>query len=268
MNFTRGTVFVDNSITNTTTNPPSNNYYGYGLKNLVSELVNNVPGLSIQTVTTSTTSVYNVTLNYKGLLFGIRNNGNQIYIKVGSLESRAQYLYSIMCKGTVTFMYSEEGVMSFSMTPLDKTYNGISWTVSIIPIEFKLSDGTTKELFWFKDVMISDSRIGNIPQFAGTGSYLHTLLIDPDSQIQYSFSIAGDDNTPVTQANGKSVAVPATFSNSYGEVVSYNIKGSSPMYYIYPGVASTLKAYYPGTHVVYIGNVPYIGIDYELFVRT
>lgn len=260
MNFTRGVVYVDNSSLS------SNR--GTGLKNLIDTVVNNIPGLSIQTVTTSTTDVYNVTLSYKGLLFSIRNSSNKIYTKVGSNESYAQYLYSIMTRGTVAFMYSDEGVMSFSMTPLDESYNGESWTVSIIPIEFKLSDGITKELFWFRDAFVSDHKIGNIPQFTGTGSYLHNLLIDPDSQIQYSFSVAGKDTAPVIQAKGKSVAVPATFTNSYGEVVSYNIKGSSPIYYIYPGVVDTLKDKYPGTHVVYIGNVPYIGIDYECFIRT
>lgn len=260
MNFTRGMVYVDNSLVG--------HNYGTGLKNLIDTVVNNIPGLSIQTVTTSTTAVYNVTLSYKGLLFSIRNSSNQIYTKVGSKESHAQYLYPVMVRSTVAFMYSDEGVMSFSMTPLDENYNGISWTVSIIPIEFKLSDGTTKELFWFRNVAVSDHKIGNIPQFTGTGSYLHNLLIDPDSQIQYSFSVAGKDTAPVIQAKGKSVAVPATFTNSYGEVVSYNIKGSSPIYYIYPGVVDTLKDMYPGTHVVYIGNVPYIGIDYECFIRT
>lgn len=258
MNFTRGAVYVNNLGVE----------YGTGLKNLIDTVVDNIPGLSIQTVTTSTTSKYNATLNYKGLLFSIRNSAEQIYTKVGSKESSYQYLYSLNHRGTVTFMYSEEGVMSFSMTPLDQSYNGSSWTVSIIPIEFKLSDGTTKELFWFRDAMISDYKIGNIPRFIGTGSYIHNLLIDPDSQIQYSFSISGADTAPVVQAKGKSVAVPATFSNSYGEVVSYNIKGSSPIYFIYPGVVETLKAHYPGTQVIYIGNVSYIGIGYEYFVRT
>lgn len=260
MNFTRGVVYVDNS--------GLSSKRGTGLKNLIDTVVNNIPGLSIQTVTTNTTAVYDVTLSYKGLLFSVRNNGTQIYTKVGSTESYAQYLYSIITRGTVAFMYSDEGVMSFSMTPLDENYNGTSWTVSITPIEFKLSDGITKELFWFRDALVSDHRIGNIPQFTGTGSHLHNLLIDPDSQIQYSFSVAGKDTAPVIQAKGKSVAVPATFTNSYGEVVSYNIKGSSPLYYIYPGVVDTLKDMYPGTHVVYIGNVPYIGIDYECFIRT
>lgn len=260
MNFTRGVVYVDNSHMGDTR--------GTGLKNLIEAVVNNIPGLSIQTVTTSTSSIYNVTLSYKGLLFSVRNSSAQIYTKVGSSESYAQYLYSIITRGTVAFMYSDEGIMSFSMTPLDTSYNGASWTVSIIPIEFKLSDGTTKELFWFIDAMLSDNRLGNIPQFVGSGSVIHSYLIDPDSQIQYSFSIAGEDNKPVTQAKGKSVAVPATFTNSYGEVVSYNVKGSSPMYYIYPGIAGTLKNQYPGTHVVYIGNVAYIGISYQLFIRT
>nr|DAF58419.1 MAG TPA: hypothetical protein [Siphoviridae sp. ctL7J9] len=258
MNFTRGAVYVDNR----------NVAYGDGLKNLIAVVVNNIPGLSIQTVTTSTAYEYNATLNYKGLLFSIRNSSNKIYTKVGSVETSYRYLYSTHLRGTVTFMYSEEGIMSFSMTPLDQDYNGESWTVSIIPIEFKLSDGTTKELFWFKDAMVSEGKIGNIPRFIGAGSYLHNLLIDPDSQIQYSFSISGADAAPVVQAKGKSVAVPATFSNSYGEVVSYNIKGSSPIYFIYPGVVDTLKSSYPGTQVIYIGNVPYIGIDYEYFVRT
>lgn len=258
MNFTRGVVYVNNLGAE----------YGTGLKNLIDTVVNNILGLSIQTVTTSTTSVYNATLNYKGLLFSIRNSTNKIYTKVGSTETYSQYLYSVNHRSTVTFMYSEEGVMSFSITSLDINYTGASWTVSIIPIEFKLSDGTTKELFWFRDAMVPDYKIGNIPRFISTGESLHDLLIDPDSQISYSFSISGADIAPVVQAKGKSVAVPATFSNSYGEVVSYNIKGSSPIYFIYPGVTETLKSFYSGTHVVYIGNVPYIGIGYEYFIRT
>lgn len=257
MNFTRGAVYVDNY----------NVAYGQGLKNLIAAAVDNIPGLSIQTVTTDSTDKYEVTLNYKGLLFSIRNSRSTFYIKVGSNESYGDFL-PMSHKSVVAFMYSEEGVMSFSMTALNSTnYNGAG-IVSIIPVEFKLSDGTTKELFWFKSTYTYNDKIGNIPQFAGRGSLPQNLLIDPDSQIQYSFSIAGADAAPVTEAKGKSVAVPATFSNSYGEVVSYNIKGSSPMYYIYPGASDTLKNYYPGTQVVYIGNVAYIGIDYTLFIRT
>ena len=259
MNFTRGVVYVANRGA----------HYGIGLKNLIDAAVSNIPGLSIQTVTTSTDSTYNVTLSYKGLLFSVRNSSDhKIYTKVGSVESYSQYLYCIDFNGTVTFMYSDEGAMTFSMTSLDADYIGSSWVVSIIPIEFKLSDGTTKELFWFRDAMVPDYQLGNIPQFIALGSVIHNYLIDPDSQTQYSFSIAGADKYPVTHAKGKAVAVPATFTTSYGEVVSYNVKGSSPMYYIYPGVAINLKAYYAGTHVVYIGNVPYIGISYELFIRT
>ena len=257
MNFTRGAVYVNNY----------NVSYGQGLKNLITAAVNNIPGLSIQTVTTDSTDTYEATLNYKGLLFSIRNSRSTFYIKVGSNESYGDF-YPMSHKSVVAFMYSEEGVMSFSMTALDTTHYNGAGIVSIIPVEFKLSDGTTKELFWFKSTHSNNDKMGNIPQFAGRGSLSQNLLIDPDSQIQYSFSIAGEDAVPVTEAKGKSVAVPATFSNSYGEVVSYNVKGSSPMYYIYPGASDTLKNYYPGTQVVYIGNVSYIGIDYTLFIRT
>lgn len=259
MNFTKGMVYVNNLGAS----------YGAGLKNLIDIVVNNIPELSIQTVTTNTTATYNVTLSYKGLLFSVRNSGDhKIYTKVGTVESYSQYLYPIDNKGTVTFMYSDEGVMNFSITPLSVDFNGSSWAVSIIPIEFKLSDNTTKELFWFRDAMLSDNKLGNIPQFIGSGSIIHSYLIDPDSQIQYSFSIAGADKYPVTQAKGKSVAVPATFTNSYGEVVSYNVKGSSPIYYIYPGIVDTLKILHPGTQIVQVGNVAYIGIGYEYFIRT
>lgn len=257
MNFTRGIVYVNNN----------NVAYATGLKNLIGAAVNNIPGLSIQTVTVDSSSKYEVTLNYKGLLFSIRNNSTTYYIKVGTEEQGADF-YPMFHKSVVSFMYSEEGIMSFSMTALDATAYSSGCIISIIPVEFKLSDGTTKELFWFKSVYSYSDRIGNIPQIAGRGSFAQNLLIDPDSQIQYSFSIAGADTGPVTEAKGKSVAVPATFSNSYGEVVSYNIKGSSPMYYIYPGSMDALKAYYPGTQVVYVGNVPYIGIGYDLFIRT
>lgn len=257
MNFTRGAVYVNNY----------NVAYGQGLKNLITAAVNNIPGLSIQTVTTDSTSTYEVTLNYKGLLFMVRNRNYNFYIKVGSNEASGDF-YPMYHKSVVAFMYSEEGVMSFSMTSLDMTHYNGAGIISIIPVEFKLSDGTTKELFWFKSTHSYDDKIGNIPQFAGRGSISQNLLIDPDSQIQYSFSIAGADAVPVTEAKGKSVAVPATFSNSYGEVVSYNIKGSSPMYFIYPGASDTLKNYYPGTQVIYIGNVAYIGIGYDLFIRT
>ena len=257
MNFTRGAVYVNNQNTN----------YAQGLKNLITAAVNNIPGLSIQTVTTDSTSIYEVTLNYKGLLFMVRNRSSTFYIKVGSNETGGDF-YPMSHKSVVAFMYSEEGVMSFSMTSLDMTHYNGAGIISIIPVEFKLSDGTTKELFWFKSTHSYNDKIGNIPQFVGRESVSQNLLIDPDSQIQYSFSIAGADAAPVTQAKGKSVAVPATFSNSYGEVVSYNIKGSSPMYFIYPGASDTLKNYYPGTQVVYVGNVPYIGIDYALFIRT
>lgn len=259
MNFTRGVVHVNNSLIS--------GEYGNGLKNLIAAAVNNIPGLSIQTVTTSTTYVYDATLNYKGFIFGIRNKSNTIYIKVGSTEY-SRTCHPLYQESTVTFMYSEEGVMSFSMTSLQYDVNYGCVIVSIIPIEFNLSDGTTKELFWFRTFYICNGPIGNIPLLASTDSTSISLLIDPDSQIHYSFSIAGKNATPVTLAKGKSVAVPATFTNSYGEVVSYNIKGSSPIYYIYPGVTNTLKAYYPGTQVVYIGNVPYIGIAYEYFIRT
>nr|DAH42120.1 MAG TPA: hypothetical protein [Bacteriophage sp.] len=257
MNFTRGAVYVDNS----------NVAYGQGLKNLIAAAVDNIPGLSIQTVTTSTKDTYNATLNYKGLIIGVRNIGYEIYIKLGPTEySRQCTPMTSAC--TVAFMYSEEGVMSFSLTSINYDVNNSCTLVSIIPIEFKLSDGTTKELFWARVFYLVHGQIGNVPILAGDDPTSISKLIDPDSQIQYSFSIAGRDSNPVTLAKGKSVAVPATFSNSYGEVVSYNIKGSSPIYYIYPGSTNTLKDYYPGAHVVYIGNVPYIGIDWDYFIRT
>nr|DAH75291.1 MAG TPA: hypothetical protein [Caudoviricetes sp.] len=268
MNFTRGTVYVDNSITNTTTNPPTANYYGYGLKNLVSALVNNVPGLSIQTVTTDTKEKYDVTLSYKGLLFTLYNSAGSMFIKIGSYN--VTYSNSAMqSKSVVSFMYSDEGVLSFCFTSL-VTQDSIGGSiVSIIPLEFKLSDGTIKELFWFKAVTSYSSKLGNIPQFATnrTGLTLN-LLIDPDSQTQYTFNISGEDVGPVQEAKGKSVAVPLTFANSYGEVVSYNVKGSSPLYVIYPGTVDKLRNWYAGTQVVYVGNVPYIGIDYYYFIRT
>lgn len=257
MNFTRGVVYVDNT----------NVGYGAGLKNLIDTVVNNIPGLSIQTVTTSTKDTYNATLNYKGLLIGIRNSRFEIYIKLGSTEySRQCTPMSSAC--TVAFMYSEEGVMSFSMTSLNYDTNYGCVIVSIMPIEFKLSDGTTKELFWVRVFYLVHGQLGNVPILAGDDPTSISRLIDPDNQIQYNFSIAGRDTAPVTLAKGKSVAVPATFTNSYGEVVSYNIKGSSPIYYIYPGSTNTLKDYYPGAHVVYIGNVSYIGIDWDYFIRT
>lgn len=268
MNFTRGTVYVDNSITNTTTNPPNNNYYGYGLKNLVSALVNNVPGLSIQTVTTSTKDKYDATLSYKGLLFTLYNTGNYIYIKIGSL-SKFDSNAAMYSKSVVSFMYSDEGVLSFCFTSI--TTSGVTGgsIVSIIPVEFKLSDGTTKELFWFKATTSYSNKLGNIPQFASSRTGLHfNLLIDPDSQTQYTFKISGEDTGPVQEAKGKSVAVPLTFTNSYGEVVAYNVKGSSPLYLIYPGTADVLRNWYAGTQVVYVGSVPYIGIDEFYFIRT
>lgn len=268
MNFTRGVVYIDNSITNTTTNPPTNNYYGYGLKNLVSALVNNVPGLSIQTVTTSTQDKYDVTLSYKGLLFTLYNTGNRIYIKIGSL-SRFGDNTALYSKSVVSFMYSDEGVLSFCFTSLVTSSSAGGSIVSIIPVEFKLSDGTIKELFWFKAVMSHSDKLGNIPQFAiGRTGLSFNLLVDPDSQTQYTFQISGEDAGPVQEAKGKSVAVPLTFTNSYGEVVSYNVKGSSPLYVIYPGTVDKLRNWYAGTQVVYIGNVPYIGIDDFYFIRT
>lgn len=257
MNFTRGVVYVNNT----------NVGYGTGLKNLIDTVVSNIPGLSIQTVTTSTKDTYNATLNYKGLIIGVRNSRYEIYIKLGSTEySRQCTPMSNEC--TVAFMYSEEGVMSFSLTSINYDASYSCTLVSIIPIEFKLSDGTTKELFWARVFYLVHGQLGNVPLLAGDNSTGISKLIDPDSQILYNFSIAGRDNAPVTLAKGKSVAVPATFTNSYGEVVSYNIKGSSPIYYIYPGSTNTLKDYYPGAHVVYIGNAPYIGIDWDYFIRT
>lgn len=268
MNFTRGAVYVDNSITNTTTNPPTANYYGYGLKNLVSALVNNVPGLSIQTVTTSTKDKYDATLSYKGLLFTLYNTGNYMYIKIGSL-SRFDTNTAMYSKSVVSFMYSDEGVLSFCFTSLVTSGPAAGSIVSIIPVEFKLSDGTTKELFWFKFSGSLDSKLGNIPQFATSRTGLSlNLLVDPDSQTQYTFKISGKDAGPVQEAKGKSVAVPLTFANSYGEVVSYNVKGSSPLYVIYPGTVDELRNWYAGTQVVSIGNVPYIGIDDYYFIRT
>lgn len=268
MNFTRGTVYVDNSITNTTTNPPTANYYGYGLKNLVSALVNNVPGLSIQTVTTSTKDEYDVILSYKGLLFTLHNSGTYMYIKIGS-RSGFNSNSAMYSKSVVSFMYSDEGVLSFCFTSIGTSGTIGGSIVSIIPIEFKLSDGTTKELFWFKAVMSYSDKLGNIPQFATSRTGLNlNLLIDPDSQTQYSFTISGEGTGSVQEAKGKSVAVPLTFANSYGEVVSYNVKGSSPLYVIYPGTVDKLKNWYAGTQVVYVGSAPYIGIDEFYFIRT
>lgn len=268
MNFTRGTVFVDNSITNTTVNPPRNNYYGYGLKNLVGALVNNVPGLSIQTVTTSTKDKYDVTLSYKGLLFTLYNTDNYMYIKIGSL-SKFESNIAMYSKSVVSFMYSDEGVLSFCFTSIITSGVTGGSIVSIIPVEFKLSDGTTKELFWFKATTSYSNKLGNIPQFAtGRTGLALNLLIDPDSQTQYTFKISGEDTGPVQEAKGKSVAVPLTFTNSYGEVVAYNVKGSSPLYLIYPGTADAFRDWYAGTQVVYVGSVPYIGIDEFYFIRT
>lgn len=268
MNFTRGVVYVDNSITNTTTNPPKSDYYGLGTKNLINALVNNIPGLSIQTVITSTNKEYKVTLNYKGLLFDVYNSSTYLYVHVGSLTA-SNYCYAITSKSVVSFMYSDEGILSFCMVSLQTSGTLGGNALSIIPVEFKLSDGTTKELFWFKYSSSFDSKLGNIPQFATSRTDLKLyLLIDPDSQTQYTFQISGEDIGPVQEAKGKSVAIPLTFTNSYGEVVSYNVKGSSPLYVIYPGTVDKLKSYYAGTQVVSIGNVPYIGIDYYYFIRT
>lgn len=268
MNFTRGIVYVDNSITNTTTIPPTANYYGYGLKNLVSALVNNVPGLSIQTVTTNTKEKYDVTLSYKGLLFTLYNSNNIMYIKIGALL-KYDTNHAMSSKSVVSFMYSDEGVLSFCFTSLTVIGSVGGSIVSIIPAEFKMSDGTTKELFWFKYTGAYNYKLGNIPQFATERTGLNlNLLVDPDSQTQYTFKISGEDVGPVQEAKGKSVAVPLTFTNSYGEVVSYNVKGSSPLYVIYPGTVDKLRNWYAGTQVVYIGNVPYIGIDDYYFIRT
>ena len=262
MNFTRGTVYVDNSITNTS------DYYGHGLKNLISALVNNIPGLSIQTVTTDTNREYKVTLNYKGLLFDVYNTGLQMRVKIGALTS-TDYNYAISTKSVVSFMYSDEGILSFCMTSLGISGSQGGNITSIIPVEFKMSDGTTKELFWFKFSSSLDDKLGNIPQFATDRTELSlNLLIDPDSQTQYTFIISGEDTGPVQEAKGKSVAVPLTFTNSYGEVVSYNVKGSSPLYVIYPGTVDSLRNWYAGTQVVYIGSVPYMGIDEYYFIRT
>ena len=268
MNFTRGTVYVDNSITNTTTNPPSGDYYGYGLKNLISALVTNIPGLSIQMETTSTKEVYNVTLKYKGLLFSVYNSINMVYFKIGSLTS-GDYNYAINTKSVVSFMYSDEGILSFCITALSMPGTTGGCIVSIIPVEFKMSDGATKELFWFKLTNTYSDKLGNIPQFAtGRTGLALNLLIDPDSQTQYTFMVSGEDSGPVQEAKGKSVAVPLTFTNSYGEVVSYNVKGSSPLYIIYPGTVDALRNWYAGTQVVYVGDVPYIGVDDYYFIRT
>lgn len=258
MNFTRKSVFVDNSRGD----------YGDGLKNLIAAVVNNIPGLSIQTVTTSSAATYSVTLNYKGLLFEVYNSSKLFVLKVGSSQGSA-YCYAMAYRSVVSLMYSDEGVISFSITDVARSGDYYGNIVSIIPVEFKLSDGTTKELFWFKATLTYPDKIGNIPQFANNRAGLSlNLLVDPDSQTQYTFSISGKNNAPVQEAKGKSVAVPLTFSTAYGDVISYNIKGSSPMYCIYPGTVDTLKNYYPGTQIVYIGDVPYIGIDYEYFVRT
>lgn len=270
MELTRGAVFVDNSVTNSNANPPDGSYYGYGLKNLIDIAVNNIPGLSIQTVTTATTTQYNVTLNYKGLLFTLYNTNNKpsLYLNVGSLSTYG-YNYAMSSKSTVTYMYSPEGVMSFGFTSLTGSSTQFGNLISIIPIEFKLTDGTTKELFWFKATMSYGDKIGNIPQFANSRAGLSfNLLIDPDNQTQLSFTISGFDTGPVKQAKGKSVAIPLTFTNAYGEVVSYNVKGSSPLYCIYPGAIDHLVDYYPGTHVTSIGTVGYIAIDYDYFIRV
>lgn len=260
MNFTRGIVYVDNSTVSTN--------YGYGLKNLINALVTNIPGLSIQMETTSTKEVYNVTLKYKGLLFSIYNSSYMMYFKIGSLTSN-DYNYAINTKSVVSFMYSDEGILSFCMTSLVTSDGHGGNITSIIPVEFKMSDGTTKELFWFKFSCSFGSKLGNIPQFATDRTKLSlNLLIDPDSQTQYTFKISGEDAGPVQEAKGKSVAVPLTFTNSYGEVVSYNVKGSSPLYVIYPGTVDKLRNWYAGTQVVYVGDVPYIGVDEYYFIRT
>lgn len=260
MDFTRGMVYVDNSAFY------SNN--GYGLKNLISALVNNIPGLSIQTVTTDTGREYKVTLNYKGLLFDVYNADTVVYVEIGS-SSGGSYCHAVSSKSVVSFMYSNEGILSFCMTSLQKSGKQGGNITSIIPVEFKMSDGTTKELFWFKFSSSLDDKLGNIPQFAtGRTGLSFNLLIDPDSQTQYTFTISGEDAGPVREAKGKSVAVPLTFTNSYGEVVSYNVKGSSPLYVIYPGTVDRLINWYAGTQVVYIGSVPYMGIDEYYFIRT
>ena len=259
MNLTRGSVFVDNS---TRSGQP-----GYGLRDLIAVLVNNIPGLSIQTVTTNTNSVYRVTLNYKGLLFEMYNSNNKLYLVVGSTSNNT-INNTLAHSSVVSFMYSDEGIMSFCLTSIvgSNTQNGC--VLSIIPVEFKLSDGTIKELFWFRYLGSFVDKIGNIPQFASSRSGLtFNILVDPDSQVKYSWGLSAEDSSPVVHARGKSVAVPLMFTNSYGEVISYNIKGSSPIYNIYPGTVDTLKSFYPGTDVVYIGDVPYIGIDYTIFIR-
>lgn len=255
MKFTRGLVYVDNRGATSQA----------GLKAIVGALVSAIPGLSIDTVTTDSASEYNVTLNYNGVLFGLRYYRGYVYFKVSKSSETSVSNPALQEKAVVTYMYSDTGLLTMQWVSLESSkYQGS--VISLIPIEFTLSDGTTKTLYWTRWLGSISPAIGNIAIFPLTSTTYY--LVDPDTQNYYDYSISGGNTGPVSQAKGKTVAVPLTFTNSYGEVASYNVVGASSFYYIYPGALEIVKEYYPGSHLIYVGNDAYMAISESYFIRV
>ena len=245
MQLTKGSV----SVTNTGAS------WGTALKNIISAMVQVIPGLSIKEVTTDTASVYNVTLSYRGLELKFRNNSDSLYWAFGNGgESSDPDTIEEDTLANIYYLYNvSSGVFSVKCVYPQRTSTHV-WGFSVIPITVTLAGGGTKELLFG---LYSAANVG-----ASTFSHLGTSeasiyrCYDPSTGNVNSFAI----NTPGYQFPGKTgntVVIPRIFSCDYGEVTSYEVNGGQ-FYVIYPGCDSLLADNYYGILPVFVGSVQYI----------
>ena len=246
MQLTKGSVSVNNTGVDA---------YGTALKNIISAMVQVIPGLSIKEVTTDTGSVYNVTLSYRSLELKIWNKTSSLSEAFGNSSSSASEGAVRLTLANIYYLYNvSSGVFSVKCVyPQDDAND--AWGFSVIPITVTLAGGGTKELLFG---VFDTSSIG-----ASTFTRLHisnyiqySQCFDPSTGNAYNYTM----NTPSYQYPGKTgntVVIPRIFSCDYGEVTSYEVNGGQ-FYVIYPGCEYPLADNYYGILPVFVGSVRYV----------
>lgn len=261
MTFTKGSVFIKNSENNTTVSPPSNSYIGYGMRNIVSAMVQYIPGLTIDSVKTETTSVYDVVLDYQGLKIELRNSSSDVYCKVGNrTENYVPDMEAVRDDCVLSYAYSETGIFTVSVCPI---YRENAFVMSVIPVLVQLSSGVSKSVLWFR-YGTPYTKI-SAPVFAGSTTTI-TNLLDPETGDYYTFVLASI-GMPSDGLTGRAVVLPAIISSDIGEITSYTIGGeNSQLYTIYPGVSLAVRTLYPGLESYLVGSTNYIAVTDSYFM--
>lgn len=255
MKITRGRAFI-----------PYQNYPSYTLKAIIEYLVSAIPELSISSVTTDTSSTYEATLAYNGILFTINNvSSNYVNIKFGSKVYKNSY-NTIVLGGNniVAYAYTDSGALSFQFGRQNSSYAA---GVELAPIDLTLSDGSVKTLYSVRGYVLSSSPENVVLSMAQLYFPCTDIMIDPDDQSQYSIKISGENTGAVSESKGDAVAVPLVLSTSYGNVASYAVKGASPYYVIYPGSTSYLQFKQCGLYTVRIGDSEYLPAYNHYFIK-